>query len=221
MADTPVQDRKAGLPRKRVEGKFVTAYTPALALDICGRIASGETLREICECDGMPHRTTFNRWVSATPKLREMYMAARALSAYAFEDEAIDLARELRLDPGTAQKVRAYEVLFNQLRWSAARRNQQEFSDKAGVKVVVPIQINTNLDLEGDTEGIGGTKDHPNIYEVDALVEQTPEPSDEPFVDLEAQEPPENFAKDYAKRRKSDEKEQHNMKPKKGKAVRR
>ena len=41
MADTPQQDRKAGLSRERQGGRYVTAYSPELALKICERIAEG------------------------------------------------------------------------------------------------------------------------------------------------------------------------------------
>ena len=155
----------------------MTAYEPDLALQICEQIAEGETLLAVCKMDGMPARQTFHRWVVNYPELSRAYSAARELSAYAMEDKALDLAEQIRLEPGSSQKVRAYDISMNQLRWSAIRRNPQAFSEKAALHITVPIQINTGLDL-GDTAAAGGTPDHPNIYEIEAQVAKEIEPED-------------------------------------------
>ncbi len=166
----PKQDVKAGLTEVKSGGRYVSKYTPDLALQICEKIAEGMTLSAICEQEGMPHRQTFNRWVVNNPDLTRAYSAARELSSYAMEEEALDLARAIRTLPEiSSQLVRAYDIGMNQLRWSAMRRNPQVFSEKAAIKITVPIQINTGLDL-GGTSASGGTKDYPNIYEVDAEV---------------------------------------------------
>lgn len=125
----------------------------------------------------MPHRQTFHRWVVNSPELSRAYSAARELSAYAMEETALDLADAIRRDPGNSQKVRAYDISMNQLRWSAIRRNPQAFSEKAALHITVPIQINTGLDL-GDASVAGGTKDHPNIYQIEAKIENTVEPEE-------------------------------------------
>lgn len=190
MADTPAQDRKAGLARQRVGGRFVTKYEPELALKICEQVAEGRTLKDICNDAKMPHRSTFNRWVVNYPELSRAYGAAREVSAYSLEEEALELGREIRKEPGTSQKVRAFDVLMNQLRWSASRRNPQVFSEKGSVQVTVPIQINTALDL-GEEVQAAVSPDHPNIYELTAEVETeapAPEQSDKPLVDVEARQ---------------------------------
>ncbi len=186
MADTPQQDRNAGLSRTRVGGRFVTAYAPELAFKIVEHIAEGRTLKDICDNDdGMPARQTFHRWVAATPELRKMYSAAREMSAYAMEEEALDLGRSIRKNPGTAQRVRAHEVSMNQLRWSAGKRNAGVFSEKAVATLVVPIQINTTLDMGGEATDSLGTAEHPNIYEIEATVEHEGQP-EKPLIDLRA-----------------------------------
>ncbi len=171
IPDVPAQDTKLGLTRQRSGGRFVTKYSPDLGLQICEKVAEGMTLIAICKLEGMPHRQTFHKWVVNNPDLTRAYSAARELSSYAMEEEALDLARDIRSRPDlTSQIVRAYDIGMNQLRWSAMRRNPQVFSEKAAIKITVPIQINTGLDL-GGTSASGGTKAFPNIYEVDAEVE--------------------------------------------------
>ncbi|KKL08919.1 hypothetical protein LCGC14_2571080, partial [marine sediment metagenome] len=77
------------------------------------------------------------------------------------------LARELVEEPGSAQKVRAYDVAMSQLRWSAGKLDPQRFSDRSSVSFVVPIQILTSLDL--GQEG-ASRRDESNIYEIKAEV---------------------------------------------------
>lgn len=162
------------LPSLRTQkGRPPVNYTPALALAICERVADGETLTEICREDGMPNKATFNRWVVAFPEVGRAYAAARELSAYALEEDALVLARHLAQHPGSAQKVRAFDILLNQLRWSASRRNPRVYSEKGTIQVTVPIQINTTLDMGGP--GAEGTPEYPQIFEIQATVTNEPE----------------------------------------------
>ena len=152
---------------KRTKGRPPATYRPELAMAIIERIAAGETIRSICASDGMPSAVSFRRWALARKELSEALAAARQLKADALFDEALDLARELVIDPGTAQKVRAYDVAMSQLRWSAGKLDPQRFSDRSSVSFVVPIQIVTTLDL--GQEGAGKTDDA-NVYEIKAEV---------------------------------------------------
>lgn len=151
--DSPAQDRAVSPVRQRIVDpvrgdRVVTAYNPAMALEMCERIADGETLREICKPGGgFVSYYTFRRWVIEQPELAVAYREARTLSAIRFEEESIDMSREIRADPGNAQRVRAFDVAMNHMRWVAARRNPQLFSEKAAIKLTVPIQINTTLGL--------------------------------------------------------------------------
>lgn len=146
-----------------------------MALAICERIAEGETLSAICsKGSGMPSRQTFHRWVVRYPELSRAYAAARELSAHSLEEEALDMARELK-DPQKGRKkltpseVRAFDIAMNQLRWSAARRNPRVYSERGAINVTVPIQINTSLDL-------GGPQQIENVYQLKAAVDVPQEP---------------------------------------------
>ena len=153
--------------KKRTKGRPPATYRPELALAICERIAEGETLSSICDSDGMPSVVSFRRWALARKDLFEALAAARTLNAAALFDEALDMARALSKEPGTAQKVRAYDVLISQLRWSAGKLDPQRFSDRSAVSFVVPIQILTTLDL--GQEG-ASRRDESNVYEIKAEV---------------------------------------------------
>jgi len=174
--DSPAQDRAVSPVRERlldpIRGdRVVTAYNPMMALEMCERIADGATLRELCAPgNGFVTYYTFRRWCLLQPELALAYREARTLSAINFEEESIDMAREIRTDPGSAQRVRAFDVAMNHLRWVAARRNPQLFSEKAAIKLTVPIQINTNLDLGGSLMDQTLDKSGKSTYTLEATV---------------------------------------------------
>lgn len=165
-ADRPAQDKKAGLPATRIGGRYVTSYDPEIALEIVEQIAQGHTIREICKPGTkFPHPVTFKRWVINNPDLARAYKAARLLSAEAFEEEALDLAREIRLKQQDGTQVRAYEVAMAQLRWSAERRDPEQYANRGQVNVRVPIQITTTLDM-GSV--VSSEVDGKSIYKISA-----------------------------------------------------
>lgn len=174
MTDTPQQDRKAGLPRERQGGRFVTAYSPELALKICERIAEGETLGKVCEAKGMPHRSTFRRWLLTEPLAMKAYEIAREVQAHSLFEESLDMAREIRDCPGSTQRVRAFDIAMNQLRWAAGKLNPRIYSEKASVQFTVPIQIITSIDLGQGGKVADGPKD---VYAVEAKIVQENDPA--------------------------------------------
>lgn len=167
MADSPERERQMGLSRVEVGGRFFTKYDPNIALDIVERIADGELLSKITAKDADPitiTKQTFLRWVSTVPDLSKAYAAAMQISAHSFEEKAIDKAERTAANPGSPQNVSAASLLISQYRWSAARRNPTRYSDKGNTQIVVPITINTTLDL-----GPGNRTDEaevPDIYTI-------------------------------------------------------
>lgn len=171
-------ERRLGLPKLRVGGRFISAYSPEIGLKVCERIAEGDTLKDICTiANGMCSRQTFHRWVVIYPELSRAYAAARELSAHALEEEALTMARAISVDKkASSVHVRSFEVAMNQLRWSASRRNPRVYSERGSVQITVPIQINTALDLgDGPAQS---SAEHPNIYTLDASMVQEVEPQD-------------------------------------------
>lgn len=52
---------RAAKPPKKPHGR-PSAYTPAIAEEICRRIAAGESLRSICKDEHLPHEATVRGW---------------------------------------------------------------------------------------------------------------------------------------------------------------
>lgn len=162
--------RKDLLRLRDLKGRSIGTYTPELARSMVERLSAGETLTGICR-DGAPypHPNTFYDWVRRYPELRAALNVARETSAHFLEEEALEIARQLKRMSKSKEvngtQVRALEAAMGQLRWSAERRNAASYGTKSAVSIQVPIQINTTLDLAA---GGTGTKDHPDIYELTA-----------------------------------------------------
>jgi len=70
-----------------------TQYTKEIAAEILARIASGESLRAICEADEMPAASTVCLWVVDNREgFAEQYARARRLQAELLADELFDVA---------------------------------------------------------------------------------------------------------------------------------
>lgn len=67
---------------------------------ICGRMAEGETLRQVCRDPAMPARSTVYRWLSRNPSFADHYARAREALVESWADEIIDIA-----DDGTTDYV--------------------------------------------------------------------------------------------------------------------
>lgn len=187
VSERPKQDKIAGLPAERIQGRYVTKYDPAMALEVLEKIAAGETLSKICTPGSKyPHPTTFKRWVVNHPELAKAYEAARIMSGVALEEEALDMAREIKAKQRDGTQVRAFEVAMQQLRWSAERRDPEKFANRGAVNIRIPIQINTTLDLGSQ----GGSEiDGKSIYTISAKHRNDVETAVEAVKDAEFHEP--------------------------------
>lgn len=196
----PKRERQMGLSKEVIGTRELIAYDPGLALLLCEEVAQGKTLVELSDPkkDGrFPSRATIYRWIINNPELSKAYAAARELSAHSFEEEALGMARAIKLLPESGTKVRAYEVAMGQMRWSAARRNPREFGDRGNLSIVVPVQITTPMDLG---EGPGSSPSLPGVYD---LVPPTPEaPEVPPLFDL-PEKPSRRLYNDGTRRKKA------------------
>jgi hypothetical protein len=70
----------------------LSGYCEALAREICGRIAFGESLREVCRDPEMPSVATVYNWMRAHPEFVEAYRRAREFQAEILAELAIEAA---------------------------------------------------------------------------------------------------------------------------------
>lgn len=166
-----------------INRRLPVEYAPELALAICEGIASGMSLKKLCEQQGMPTRQTVYKWLSVYPKFFDAYERAREISAQSIEDEALDMARVLvDANDFTGTKVQAYNIAMQQLRWSASHRDPARYGTHTNVSNTVPIQITTTLNLGQD--GVKAVDNTTSVYSVS--VDIRPQENDRlPAVDSE------------------------------------
>lgn len=112
---------------------------------ICDRMAEGKSLRQVCEQDGMPHRSTFLRWVKER-ELQEPYTQARVARYDWIADEAIRIADDASGDyfvedrdgksivvPDHARVQRA-KLQVDTRKWILSKLDPWRYGDKAGEK---------------------------------------------------------------------------------------
>lgn len=70
-----------------------SAYSEELAVEICERMASGESLREICRDEHMPARSTVFLWIAHNKNgFSDRYAKAFEARMYYHADELLDIA---------------------------------------------------------------------------------------------------------------------------------
>lgn len=152
-------------------------YTPSRAARVLELVAEGRSPREVAaileaEEPGIGFSIhTINNWRISYKEFGLLYEDAWAASAQNLEGEALDIARELIAEGAahTGTGVKAREVAMNQMKWSAGRRDRRRYGDTAQTVSIVPIQINTTLNL-GDGAELGSQTATP--YEVAARIEK-------------------------------------------------
>lgn len=76
----------------------VSTYTDGVASIILERIADGESLKAICEDEGMPSKSTVFKWLSENDTFSDMYVRAREIQADALFDDILTIADDGRND---------------------------------------------------------------------------------------------------------------------------
>lgn len=71
-----------------------TDYCKEKADLICEKLSDGKSLKEICDPDDMPTRSTIYRWLGLHPEFSNMYDRAREEQAETLADEIIAIADE-------------------------------------------------------------------------------------------------------------------------------
>lgn len=121
-------------------------YSDEIALDICERLADGESLRSIGCDENMPSQRTIYRWLAANETFCQQYARARETQADTLVDEMLDIAddgsndwMERRREDGSVDEVVNHEhIARSKLRldarkWIAAKLQPRKYGDKLDV----------------------------------------------------------------------------------------
>jgi hypothetical protein len=148
-------------------------FSQELADTICERLMDGESLRAICDSEGMPRRTTVLRWLAANEAFRAQYAHAREEQAEALADEIVEIADEqctmVRAAKHGGSKADddedLVEVVFdptavarNRLRmdarkWVAAKLKPKKYGDRVDVTASVTLESLVSASMGKPAEG--------------------------------------------------------------------
>ena len=134
-------------------------YTPEIAEEICRRLAGGESLRAICEGDGLPDECTVRAWaLDDVEGFSAQYARAREIQADFHGDRVISVLETkparivtTRADGGTEEKIDPADVarlknLADGLKWHAGRMKPRTWGDKVQMEADVKLDIGSVLD---------------------------------------------------------------------------
>lgn len=112
---------------------------------ILDRIAAGESLRSVCEGEGMPDKATVLRWLS-DPEFATKYARARECQADVLFDGMADIedkviAGDLRPD--------AARVILDSQRWRAEKLKPKAYGSKVDINHGGQVGINATVRFVG------------------------------------------------------------------------
>lgn len=124
--------------KKKGKGGRPSIYTDNLALEICFRLAKGESVLKICRDEDMPNADTIYTWLldGEHKEFSENYARARNVQAEHLFDEILEIADEALPeskagDPKRAgAKVQAQHVRIDARKWYLSKVLPKKFGDK-------------------------------------------------------------------------------------------
>ena len=119
-------------------------YSDTIADRILHQVCEGALLREICSPDEMPDESEVRMWLRDNSEFSKRFDAAKLIQADTLFEEAIHIGRN---SSGTyiARDKLQVETLLK----AAAVILPNKYGDKKEIVAVVPVIINTSLDLSG------------------------------------------------------------------------
>lgn len=79
-------------PARQVQIGRPLSFTQAVGDEVCLRLSSGESLRQICRDDHMPCKEAVNKWVQSLPSFATQYAEARAALLDRWAEEIIEIS---------------------------------------------------------------------------------------------------------------------------------
>lgn len=138
------------------KGGRPTLYSLEIALEICDRIADGESLVKICSDAKMPKKTAVYEWLLRHKEFAEIYARAREDQADTLADEihaiSDELPQQIVDDKGKTRYDSAYvqwqKNRVDARKWVAAKLKPKKYSDRiahVGDNESDAININVNI----------------------------------------------------------------------------
>ncbi len=114
-------------------------YSKEKCDEILELIATGKSVAAICRQPGMPHQSSFYRWlIRDVDKLCERYAQAREHQSEVMTQEMLDIALDSGLTAGEINKAR---LIIDTMKWCAAKLKPKKYGDNQQVNHTGNIQV--------------------------------------------------------------------------------
>ena len=129
--------------KEEVQTGRPSTFSEELATAILTRIMAGESLRKVCDSEGMPARSTVHLWLAADSGFSDQYARACEIRAEHLFDEMFDIADNEKGD-ATRDRLRV-----DTRKWALSKMNPKKYSDKITAQHTGadggPIQVITGV----------------------------------------------------------------------------
>lgn len=103
-------------------------FSQAIADEVCERIATGESLRKVCDSPHMPSASTICKWLGQNAEFQKQYAHAREIQADSFADEIVEISDDVTEDANSRR------VRVDSRKWIAAKLRPKRYGDKLDVE---------------------------------------------------------------------------------------
>ena len=120
-----------------------TKYTEKIGIEICGRIAMGNSLTKVCSDPNMPSTVTVYTWFKRQPELLNDYTRAKFDSGDADQDKLDEVAEKVltgEIDPQAAR------VAADIIKWSASKKQPKKYGDYRQVEHSGAVKLSDMTD---------------------------------------------------------------------------
>jgi len=138
--------------------EIIMAYPDSVRLEICERIAKGESMVSICASEGMPVQSVVYNWLTVDKDFAERYARAREQQAEHYLDEIIAISDESSQDKianedGTertdSEAIQRSKLKVDTRKWVMSKLAPKKYGDKIQQEIVGAnggaIQVNTTV----------------------------------------------------------------------------
>ncbi len=113
-----------GRKKKEVQTGRPSTFSEELTTVILTRVMAGESLRKVCDTEGMPARSTVHLWLAAHSEFSDQYARACEIRAEHLFDEMFDIA-DNEMGDATRDRLRV-----DTRKWALSKMNPKKYSDK-------------------------------------------------------------------------------------------
>jgi hypothetical protein len=128
-----------GRSGKRKRGRPPEAVPQDVADTICRRLEMGESLRAICESEGMPTVRTVFDWVHKSPDFAQQYARARDAGCELEFDEIKSIADDVDGDTDRAR------LRVDARKWRLSKQLPRKFGDRIGVEHAGGVSVQATI----------------------------------------------------------------------------